>query len=58
MLWFAGSKSNNKGSEEEETAVDLENQYYEAKGFKLTDPKKAVSEFLKVVDAEEVKGEW
>ncbi|KAJ3276790.1 hypothetical protein HDV01_002844 [Terramyces sp. JEL0728] len=46
------------GSEEEETQVDLENAYYEAKGYKENDPQKAITHFQKVIDAEEEKGEW
>lgn len=46
------------GSEGEEVQVDLENQYYEAKGYKQTDPARAIKEFLLVVEAEEEKGEW
>jgi COP9 signalosome complex subunit 2 len=46
------------GSEDEEPLVDLENQYYEAKGYKESDPTRAISELLKVVELEQEKGEW
>ena len=58
------------GSDEEETHIDLENAYYEAKGtpsihhlkkmlgFKQNDPKRAIKEFLSIVEQEEEKGEW
>ncbi|KAJ3341556.1 COP9 signalosome complex subunit 2, partial [Kappamyces sp. JEL0680] len=41
-----------------EVQIDLENAYYEAKGYKQDDPLRAIQEFLKVVAAEEEKGEW
>ena len=45
--------------DDEEVAVDLENRYYEAKGEKAKDPKKAIQMFLDVAEAEgDDKGEW
>lgn len=44
--------------DEESPDVDIENQYYNAKGQKESDPEGAVQEFLKVVELEQEKGDW
>ncbi|TGZ85662.1 PCI-domain-containing protein [Ascodesmis nigricans] len=38
--------------------IDIENQYYNAKQLKSTDPETAIAEFLQVVELEKEKGEW
>ncbi|GMY19913.1 COP9 signalosome complex subunit 2-like, partial [Fagus crenata] len=44
--------------EQEEQDVDIENQYYNAKGLVETDPKGALAGFSEVVNMEEEKAEW
>ncbi|KAL5611510.1 hypothetical protein BROUX41_000896 [Berkeleyomyces rouxiae] len=45
--------------EEEETGdIDMENQYYNAKQLKQTDPTAAIASFLELVDNEPEKNEW
>ncbi|XP_065841763.1 COP9 signalosome complex subunit 2-like [Oscarella lobularis] len=43
---------------ESEPCVDLENQYYNSKAFKESDPHAALSSFQKVLELETEKGEW
>uniref|UniRef100_A0A2N9G4P0 Uncharacterized protein n=1 Tax=Fagus sylvatica TaxID=28930 RepID=A0A2N9G4P0_FAGSY len=43
--------------EQEEQDVDIENQYYNAKGLVETDPKGALAGFSEVVNMEEEKAE-
>ncbi|EFJ28052.1 hypothetical protein SELMODRAFT_170816 [Selaginella moellendorffii] len=42
----------------EEQDVDIENQYYNSKGFVEADPRGALKGFAEVVKMEEEKGEW
>lgn len=44
--------------EPEEQDVDIENQYYTAKGMVEDEPEDALSEFAKVVKMEPDKAEW
>ena len=46
----AGFDFEYSGSEQEEVQIDLENLNYEAKGFKLSDLKRAINEVKKVVE--------
>ena len=38
--------------------VEIENEYYKAKGRKEEGPKEALEGFQKVLDLEQMKGEW
>lgn len=46
------------GSEEDEQDVDIENQYYNAKGFRDTDTGAAIAAFEQVLTMQAEKGEW
>ncbi|KAH7107000.1 PCI-domain-containing protein [Auriculariales sp. MPI-PUGE-AT-0066] len=48
------------GGEEAEDSgeVDVENQYYTAKGYKEEEPEKALKAFKSIVDGEKEKGDW
>jgi COP9 signalosome complex subunit 2 len=45
-------------SEESETDVNIENEYYQAKAAKEDNPQAAISGFERVLELEDRKGEW
>lgn len=47
-----GSDGGDAADPENEVAIEIENSFYEADDFRLSDPKKALELFLKVVDLE------
>lgn len=44
--------------EEQDTNVDIENKYYNAKQMKVDNPEEATEEFLGIPKLEPEKGDW